>query len=323
MIKAINILLFLILATSFCCCKRQNSASTTTVTDDFNSIYYWKTTFRIDSVECKFLHRHNIRRIYLRMFDVVVEQNHKTGTAEIVPVATTKFLSKVPCDVEIVPVTYVTIEALRAMSGKECEFAPLIVDRLLAMSSYNECGEIKEVQIDCDWTKTTKDSYKKLCQIVKDSLQRKNIGLSITVRLHQLKEDAPPANRGVLMLYNTGALKNPETKNSILDIADVQPYLKSVEYAIPLDYAYPAFGWGVMFEDYKFVRIISATDSSATARGKLHIRYERPTANEILSVKKLVEQNLGKPACGNILYHLDTLQLKHYTDNEISQFFSR
>jgi hypothetical protein len=79
----------------------------------------------------------------------------------------------------------------------------------------------------------------------------------------------------------------------------------------------------LLFEDYKFVRIISATDSSATARGKLHIRYERPTANEILSVKKLVEQNLGKPACGNILYHLDTLQLKHYTDDEISQFFSR
>jgi hypothetical protein len=78
------------------------------------------------------------------MFDVVVEQNHKTGTAEIVPVATTKFLSKVPCEVEIIPVTYVTIEALRAMSGKECEFAPLIVDRLLAMSSYNECGEIKK-----------------------------------------------------------------------------------------------------------------------------------------------------------------------------------
>ena len=304
-------------------CRNPEVKSDTDHCTKQNSIYYWKTVFELDSVELSFLQKHDIGRIYLRMFDVATEPDFLNGATQVVPIATTKFISPIPDNVEIVPVTYITIDALRAMSGKECEFAPLIVDRLLAMSSYNECGEIKEVQIDCDWTKTTKDSYNKLCQIIKDSLQCKDIALSITVRLHQLKEDAPPADKGVLMLYNTGALKIPETKNSILDIADVQPYLKSVEYAIPLDYAYPAFGWGVMFEDNKFVSIISATDSCATARGKQYIRYERPTADEILSVKKLVEQNLGKPACGNILYHLDTLQLKHYTDDEINQFFSR
>lgn len=54
---------------------------------------------------------------------------------------------------------------------------------------------------------------------------------------------------------------------------------------------------------------------------KENIRYERPTSEDILEVKALVEENLGKPATGNILYHLDYSQLKHYADNEISQIF--
>ena len=43
---------------------------------------------------------------------------------------------------------------------------------------------------------------------------------------------------------------------------------------------------------------------------------------EIIEVKELVEHKLGKPANGNILYHLDDVQLKNYTDNEISQILA-
>ena len=98
-----------------------------------NSMYYWKTTFDIDSTEVAFLEAHNIKRLYVRMFDVATEQDFLNGTTEIVPIATTKFVSEMPAGVDIVPVTYITIEALRAMNGKEDEFAPLIVERLLAM----------------------------------------------------------------------------------------------------------------------------------------------------------------------------------------------
>ena len=59
------------------------------------------------------------------------------------------------------------------------------------------------------------------------------------------------------MLYNTGALKVPETYNSILHIDDVEPYIKREKYEIPLDYAFPVFGWGVKFENNKFVSIVS------------------------------------------------------------------
>lgn len=303
-------------------CGQRNGNSNPRTDDDAkqNSMYYWKTTFDIDSTEVAFLEAHNIKRLYVRMFDVATEQDFLNGTTEIVPIATTKFVSEMPAGVDIVPVTYITIEALRAMNGKEDEFAPLIVERLLAMASYNNCGDIREIQLDCDWTASTRNSYHRLCELVKSELVAQNIKVSVTIRLHQMQETPPPAHRGVLMLYNTGALKDPNTYNSILHIADVKPYLRKTSYKIPLDYAYPVYGWGVKFNNDKFVSIVSSEDS--TVMDNEHIRYERATFAEILEVKGLVEENFGKPASGNILYHLDTKQLENYAHNEIDQILA-
>lgn len=285
-----------------------------------NSIYHWKTSFAPDSTELEFLRKHNIKRIYLRMFDVA-EEKDELRERNIVPIATTKIKAKIPDGIEVVPVTYITIDALRALNYENVHFyATNIEERLLAMCSYNKCGKIKEVQIDCDWTKTTKSIYSHLCQLLKTSLNKKNIDLSITVRLHQLNEPAPPADRGVLMLYNTGAIKNINTKNSILDINDVKPYIKKRKYSIPLDYAYPMYGWGIKFHNNTFANIVSE-DYKSISQGE-SVRVERATANEIQKVQKLVESNLGKPYNGNILYHLDYSQLKHYTDNEINSIIN-
>ena len=302
-------------------CKRtENRVHVPIELEKRKAIYHWKTVFELDSAETEFLRKHNIGRVYLKMFDVVVEQNFQSGMQEVVPVATTRFVSSVPSGVEIVPVTYITIEALRAMAGKETEFATLVVERLLAMCTYNECGTITELQLDCDWTSSTKNSYNKLCEEVKRRLKEKGIALSVTIRLHQLNEAAPPVDRGVLMVYNTGSLTRPETKNSILDIDDARPYIKPVEYSIPLACAYPVFGWGVKFKDGKFVSIVADMEEILTDGEQ--IRYERPTPQEIFEVKQLVESKLGKPVNGNILYHLDYLQLENYTDDEIAQILS-
>lgn len=288
---------------------------------EHRSVYYWKTVFKTDSSEMAFLTSHEIDRIYLRMFDVAVEYDPNCESGQIVPIATTQFASPIPEGIGIVPVVYITIDALRAMAGKESEYAGLITERLLAMSSYNGCGEISEVQFDCDWTATTAKSYNTLCQTARDSLHLKNIALSVTVRLHQLQQSAPPADKGVLMLYNTGAIKDPKTRNSILDTNDIKPYLRPLRYPLALDYAYPAFGWGVKFENGSFASIVTDT-SRITPCDSIHIRHERPTAAEIMAVKALVEQNLGKPLNGNIIYHLDDSQLKNFTFHEINQILA-
>lgn len=278
------------------------------------AMYHWKTVFDLDSAELTFVKKHDIDRIYLHMFDVDCEN------FQVVPIATTKFASPVPDSVEIVPVAFITLNALRSIEGNEAEYAYLIAERMIAMCNYNNCGKINELQLDCDWTKSTKSIYEKLCCHTKEHLDSLGIELSITVRLHQLGESAPPAHRGVLMLYNTGAIKAPNTRNSILDINHVKPYVKSVDYPIPLDYAYPAYGWGVLFDNNKFVSIVNE-NSTADSTSQI-VRKERPAAAEIIAVKELVEKSVGKPDNRNIIYHLDNTQLQNYTDNEISQILA-
>lgn len=303
-----------IIATALIVVGFTQCGSEVTKTPPQKAMYHWKTVFDLDSAEQAFIKKHDIARIYLHMFDVAVED------FTVVPIATTKFASPVPDSVEIVPVAFITLDALRHIEGKEAEYAFLIAERMIAMCNYNNCGKINELQLDCDWTKTTKNIYENLCRSTKEHLDSLGMELSITVRLHQLGESAPPAHRGVLMLYNTGAIKNPNTRNSILDINHVKPYVKSVEYPIPLDYAYPAYGWGVLFDNNHFVSIVN---ENATADSTSQsVRKERPTAAEILAVKQLVEKAVGKPDNRNILYHLDNTQLQNYTDNEISQILA-
>lgn len=286
-----------------------------------NAIYHWKTTFDPDSTEIAFLQKHQIERLYLRMFDVAVEPNFETGLKDIVPIATTVFRAPMPDSIEVVPTTFITLDALREMSGQEQEYASLIVERLLAMSTYNECGKISEVQFDCDWTASTKSIYDSLCIAAAALLHNESIKLSSTIRLHQLAEELPMVDCGVLMLYNTGAIKNPNTKNSILDVNDVKPYIHKVSYGIPLDYAYPAFGWGVKFCNGEFQAIVSNPQDHELNDGET-LREERASIATILKVKQLVEDALGKPARGNIIYHFDDEQLANYTDDEISQIYS-
>lgn len=290
-----------------------------------NAIYHWKTTFAPDCREWEFLRRHNISRMYVRMFDVAAEHNLSTGKLDVVPIATTKFeeFARENIDsVEIIPTTYITLDALREMKGKERYYAELLVERLRAMASYNNLGKIREMQFDCDWTTSTRDSYFALCEAARSLMKADTIALSSTIRLHQLTESAPPADRGVLMLYNTGNLKSVKTENSILDIKDVEPYLKSdINYPIPLDYVYPTFGWGVKFWNNNFDGIVSKPEEEIPSQYRT-IRIERPSVETVLEVKRRIEKRLGKPARANIIYHFDQEQLKHYSDNEIAEIFS-
>ena len=288
-----------------------------------NAIYYWKTKFKLDSMEENFLRRHNIDNIYVKMFDLIPGYDDSNTDINVIPDATTLFASTVPNDIEIIPVTYITIEALRSMQNQEDLYASLIVERIKAMCRYNGLEKIQEMQLDCDWTKLTKASYVKLCSSVKEILNSDSINLSITIRLHQLNETPPPSDKGVLMVYNTGALKNYETNNSILDTKDIKPYLMKYngKCTLPLSYAFPAYGWGVKFINKEFVGIVA--ENTTPNNESEEIRIERPKFDEIIESKRLIEKYLGTPANSNILYHLDINQLKNYTDNEIDKIFAR
>ena len=69
-----------------------------------NSIYYWRTEWRLDSVEHDFLKQYDIHKVYCRYFDVVMRDN------EPMPNATISFTEPIDPSLSIVPTVYITEE---------------------------------------------------------------------------------------------------------------------------------------------------------------------------------------------------------------------
>ena len=313
-----------------------------------NAIYHWKTVFDLKEDETAFLDSHSIRKMYVRYFDVDVETSPMNASHSAVPVGTTVFKSPKPAEIEIIPTVFITVKAL--ISTRESgvkDLASKIYTRILNMSDYNDMGQVREIQLDCDWTGSTQELFYNLCRETVRLAHADSILVSSTIRLHQLKMDPPPVDHGVLMVYNTGALRKTGTKNSILDYEDVKSYLsgKPIQYDLPLDFAYPAYGWGVLFRNGNYAGILHKTDYSDETRYKKGkestfvvkkdhvvegeylwegdvIRLEYPAADEVIKVADLVSRSIRDSTHSVILYHLDSNNLLKFTNDEISSIYS-
>lgn len=159
-----KILIILLLFAAIVSCQ-QTSTTNTDVTNkaSSNGIYYWKTRFYINDYDLDFLKKHEISRIYVKMFDVALQNDSPDDTLSVIPIATTRFESPIPDGIEIVPTVYITYEALSHLKGKDREYiesyAQRILTRVDAMISYNEIQKVREVQFDCDWTSNTSYAY--------------------------------------------------------------------------------------------------------------------------------------------------------------------
>lgn len=317
-----------------------------------NGIYYWRTTFKLSDSEKKFLADHNISKMYVHFFDVSCERSCENA---IVPSATLIFKDSVTAGIEIVPTIYITNQAMGEMTLREEEYASKIVRRVNAMCRKHHVT-FNELQLDCDWTKSTRKPFYRLCEMVKQLLDTTQT-LSSTIRLHQLTQVPPPVDKGVLMVYNTGNAQDFSCENSIFSLKDIEPYLRDdrlSKYQLQLDVAYPVYGWNLLFhqgEDSapRFDRIIKQPDITLHPNVKQKeqnlyevtmsinktdgtrekewidasslIKVERPSVKEILKVKQLIDRQLKSKPHNTILYHLDETQLSNYSDNEISKIY--
>lgn len=328
--------------------KVSNDISETTakeVQEPASGIYYWKTVFSLNDYEKEFLEKHDISRLYLRLFDVALQQENSTDTLSLIPIATTQFKDDIPDDLEVIPTIYITYESLSHLKTKSYvdikSYANRIITRLEAMISYHGIPNVKEVQFDCDWTSSTFYTYYYLCDEAKERLNAKGIDLSITLRLHQMgDDDFIPADRGVLMLYNTGSFKNPNATNSILTYDDAERYIRRHNFEYPVDYAYPTYSWSLLYRDNEFKCIVRNLDLSDTGtfekidynkfrvtndvaladitleKGDI-IRHETSEFKEIERVKSDLSRNHDMKNSHQIIYHLDSANLSNYTDDEI------
>jgi len=298
--------LFLLILFSFASC------STDEPEVKRRAMYYWNTTFGIDSVKEQFLKEHSIERLYVRYFDVVMTEG------EPMPNATIQFDSAVSCKLEIVPTVYIHNECMRQPA---VGLADKLLKRLLQMNETHSIGKVNEIQIDCDWTQTTRQNFFSFLEELHALTKTKGITLSATIRLHQLTQPVPPVDRGVLMVYNTGDLTKIDVEKPILDIEAVKPYLKHLDqYDLKMASAYPIYKWEIVFRNGKFVDIIHEegdipmleTDSVVT---------RQPTLTDILENKKAVGNT--KPDCLNeiILFDLNNYNINRFTSDDYEKIF--
>ena len=257
-----------------------------------NSVYYWRTDLRLDSTELAFLKRYHIYKVYCRYFDVVMNENDP----EPKPNATISFSDNLPDNIELIPTIYITEDCMRQSHQG---LAERIVKRILQMNETNDIRPVSEIQIDCDYTLKSRKTYYQFLKEVKHAWGKT---LSTTIRLHQLSMEAPPVDYGVLMIYNTGAPRKWEERNPILDIRDVQPYLRHLDsYPLPLAAAYPVYQW---------------------VRNIHQIRVEHSVdADEILRVKAVVEKARSNLRNAIITYHLDHDNINRYKPKTYEEIY--
>ena len=235
-------------------CKHGNN----TMDNPKPAVYYWRTTLKLDSVERQFLHDYKVGKMYVRYFDITLNDK-----GQLRPNATITFDDSLPSGIEVIPTIFIVNNCLE--HGIDT-IAPLLVERVLQMNETHDIANVKELQIDCDWTAKTQATYFHFLDMVKQELEERGMKLSVTIRLHQLAMEAPPAHYGVLMMYNTGDLKNSKQRNPILDERDVAPYIKYVSnYSLPLCTAYPNFGWQLLYTGDQFRDILYSEDLSDTS----------------------------------------------------------
>ena len=259
-----------------------------------NAVYYWRTDFRLDSTELAFLNDYHVKRLYCRYFDVV--GNRPEGP---MPNATVAFSSPVPAGIEMVPTVFITEDCMH----RPCDsLARLIVDRILQMNETHDIMGVKEIQIDCDFTARSRKTYYRFLEQVRSEAKKHQLALSTTIRLHQLSMPEPPADYGVLMLYNTGDPQHADTRNPILDIRDVKPYVRYLkDYPLPLGAAYPVFLWQ---RDIHGVHL-----------------HHQADMKDIIAVKQAVEQERDDLKQLIITYHLSTENIHRYTPNDYEKIY--
>ena len=212
------------------------------------------------------------------------------------PNATISFSDTLPDNIEMIPTVYITEDCMHA---DHKGLAEKIVTRIRQMNETNDIPNVREIQIDCDYTSKSRKRYYQFLEEVGRLWKSR---LSTTIRLHQLSMPAPPVDYGALMVYNTGDPRKSEERNPILDYRDVGPYLKHLDsYPLPLATAYPVFRW---------LRMVYG------------VRYEYTVeAEEILKVKHAMEKERSDLSGSIITYHLDKDNIDRYKPETYEEIY--
>lgn len=313
------------------------------------SFYYWKTGFSLHSYECSRLRDLQCRTIYLRCFDVDWDEKQQTPK----PVATVHVQEAPDKTFAYVPVVFITQKAIARITPQDIPQLAAHICQLTDQLLRSNQLSFKELQIDCDWTATSRDHYFALLTALRQQPLLQHKTLSCTIRLHQVKyrlrSGVPPVDRGLLMCYNLGDLRMPGTRNSILNAQLAKDYLSGAgSYPLPLDVALPLFRWCVQFRDGKMKGILRDVPPETLVQQSLfrqqqqnvytcladtvwegyhfqtgdEVRIEAPAIKDIQEVATFTARQIRNDTLSVILFHADSVTLSKYSHDEIEAIYN-
>ncbi len=277
-------------------------------------MYYWSTTFRIDSTKQAFINEHRITRLYVRYFDVVMNERQEPQ-----PNATIRFETAMPDSVDIIPTIFITPDCMMQPAG---DLADKILKRILQMNETHDIMNVHEIQMDCDWTPKSRQHYFNFLADLREKAEANGLRLSTTIRLHQLSQKAPPVDRGVLMMYNTGDHTDIHCERPILDTETAMPYIRHLSsYDLPLATAYPLYRWNIVFRNNRYVGILHFDDEFPVMPGDSVVTRE-PTIEVILEARQLINEKRRQANEETILFDLTNYNINRFKPNEYEKILS-
>ncbi len=323
------------------------------------SFYYWKTHLHLSTLEKNSLDTLGIKTLYIKFFDVDwSSQQHKaipiakltTNENSLNSIRDKKYSNNFKFTV--IPTIFITnetfINIVTSAIKKLADDVIQLTTNTIATNAFNEIGGI---QFDCDWTESSKEKYFLFLSYIKKNYASTTLEISATIRLHQIKflskTGVPPVDKGMLMCYNMGNLKNPSTKNSIIETTEFKKYIGNLaSYPLPLDIALPLFEWNVLFRKNMYNGIlrdfsVAAFSSSFTLKNENNftilkdtilqgyqflkddvVRNEKSDYSNTLEVAKEINQRLKNTQLRVSLYHLDSVILTKYKTHELETIYN-
>lgn len=311
------------------------------------AFYYWKSAdYYMGAPNDKILQDCKVNKLYVKLFEVAhsdIEGN--------IPIS--KSHLNIERGLAIVPCVYIKNEVFKKSTKEDlvklADNVGYLIHKNLGGRQYKLANVLNEIQIDCDWTPSTKSHYfyflKELKKVV-----RENVEISCTLRLYPYKYPnemgVPPVDKAMLMCYN---LINPfsnKDKNTILDIEELKKYLvKKKKYPLHLDVALPLYSWmqiyqnnaftKITYQDFDIIKSASKPIDSLwyevvkdTTAADMYLRigdkvkYDKITIETVKEAITVIKENVALDKEITVsFFHLDDQQLKDFSNEEIANLY--
>lgn len=249
-----KVLFLFFISSIFFSCKNENK-----VQNVERAFYYWKSSDNISaSIENKLL-ANKVNKIYVKFFEIDYSEAMGNYPYDKLGFYGNMFGGQ---DVSVVPTVFIKNEIFKYNTEKDLD---LLADNIVFLINKRNTENFKnvkvesEIQIDCDWTKSTKEKYFYLLKKIKENSKKQ---ISCTLRLYPYKYKdimgVPPVDKAMLMCYNLVKPLTKSNKNSILDIDELKSYLdEKRSYPIHLDVALPVFSWSQLYQNNHFQKLVN------------------------------------------------------------------